>query len=92
MSHDAYQTAVALVNGAVILASLLVGLFFLRYWKSTRDRLFLIFAVAFAVLAANRTALAFLADDETRTYIYWLRLLAFLLILVAIIDKNRSRA
>jgi hypothetical protein len=77
--------------GVLITGSLLVGLFFLRFWKQTRDRFFLLFAAAFWFLAANWLGLVLTEPaDETQTYFYLLRLGAFLLILTAIIDKNRK--
>lgn len=67
------------------------GLFFLRFWKRSRDRLFILFALAFWILAGQRLALALTAKNiEDDTIFYVVRLLAFVLILVAIIDKNRS--
>ena len=87
--------------GAVVVACLSAGLFFLRFWRRTRDRLFAAFAVAFWVLGLNWAALAWLQItrpeqpnevDEVRTALYVVRLLAFLLILAAVIDKNRTRA
>jgi drug/metabolite transporter superfamily protein YnfA len=70
-----------------------IALFFFRYWQQTRDRLFLIFAAGFLTFAVSRLILAFLDEgDEGRVFVYTLRLLAFALILAAIIDKNRSRA
>ena len=76
--------------GAIAMASWIAGLFFLRFWKETRDRLFLIFAMAFWLLGLTRLALVILAFEE-HNYVYWVRLAAFLLILFAIIDKNRPR-
>jgi hypothetical protein len=68
-----------------------VGLFFLRFWRDTGDRLFLIFALAFWLLGLTRLALAFTTyPSESQSGIYLVRLLAFVLILVAIIDKNRA--
>lgn len=68
-----------------------VGLFFLRFWKVTRDRLFLFFSLAFWVLAGQRLALGLVRETvEDDTLFYVVRLLGFLLILIAIIDKNRS--
>jgi hypothetical protein len=76
--------------GAIAMASFVAGLFFLRYWRDTGDRLFVIFGTAFWILGGTRIALALtFSRDEQNTYLYWLRLLAFALILVAIIDKNR---
>ena len=80
-----------LLSGAIAACCALIGLFFLRYWRTTRERLFFIFAVAFWVLAVNRIALSLAADDETRTYLYLVRLLAYLLILYGIWEKNRAR-
>jgi drug/metabolite transporter superfamily protein YnfA len=81
------------VSGATMAAALVIALVFFRYWRQTRDRLFLMFALGFLVFSVSRLILAFLdEDDEGRVFVYGLRLLAFLLILAAIIDKNRSRA
>lgn len=66
-------------------------MFFFRFWKDTRDRLFFLFGLAFWVLAFHWYELAVDATEETRPYFYAIRLLAFLLIIAAIIDKNRSR-
>jgi hypothetical protein len=79
-----------LLSGALSVSMALVALFFLRYYRTTGERLFAIFAVAFWLMAANRLALSFFADDEARTYLYLVRLAAFLLIIGAIWDKNRG--
>ena len=79
------------MNGAIAMGCVVAGLFFLRVWRKSRDRLFILFAIAFWVLAVNRVALTFVEADETRTYLYMVRLVAFLIILIAIVDKNRAR-
>lgn len=80
-----------MLSGATAMAWLASALFFLRFWKQSRDRLFAFFALAFTMLAGNAVAGGLLyADDERRHYIYVVRLLAFLIILYAIWDKNRS--
>ena len=80
------------IFGATAMASAAVALFFFRFWASTRDRLFLLFAIAFVALAANRLALGiFHISAENVPYLYVLRLLAFMLIAYAVVDKNRSR-
>lgn len=80
-----------LLSGAMVLAYALVGVFFLRYWKTTRDQLFMMFAIAFWMLAAQRLALALTTEVvEDVLFLYIVRLLAFILILVAIINKNRQ--
>ena len=79
------------VAGLLVMGYSVASLFFLRFWRTTRDRLFLFFAGAFALLAFQRAGLAASIEDPTQpTWYYFVRLLAFLLFLVAIIDKNRS--
>jgi hypothetical protein len=76
--------------GAIAMASCVAALFFLRFWRDTGDRLFLIFAASFFLLAATRLGLAMSSvTQESNTHWYWVRLVAFVLILVAIVDKNR---
>jgi hypothetical protein len=79
------------LSGAVALGFAACALFFLRFWKRTREGLFLAFSIAFLLLGAGQTILA-LANipTEERGSIYLLRLAAFLLILLAIYRKNRS--
>ncbi len=81
------------ITGAIIMACLVAGLFFLRFWRKTHDRLFLFFAMAFWILGANRIALIFIDEgsEDTHILIYVIRLIAFSLILYAIIDKNRTK-
>lgn len=77
--------------GATSLAYACVGLFFLRYWRRSGDRLFVMFAIAFGVLAANRIAFAVYAGHaESQTLLYVVRFIAFACVLVAIVDKNRA--
>jgi membrane protein CcdC involved in cytochrome C biogenesis len=82
----------AFMFGAIGMGFAVAGLFFLRFWRETHDRLFALFALAFFVLAVNRVSLVLVAQHDIKgDYLYWVRLLAFLLILVAIVDKNRSQ-
>ena len=77
--------------GAVAALSGVATLFFLRYWHDTRDRFFLWFALAFAVFGASWAAVAASTPlSEGRQWIYVLRLVGFLVILGAIVGKNRS--
>lgn len=65
--------------------------FFLRFWRQTSDRFFLAFAAAFLVLALNWALVAiWQPTGEIRPFFYLLRLFAFALIIVAILDKNRA--
>jgi hypothetical protein len=80
-----------LVSGGIIMGNLVVGLYFLRFWKESADRLFLIFAAAFWLLAVQRVSLVLFAGDrDADVYLYLIRLLAFVLIIAAILDKNRK--
>jgi peptidoglycan/LPS O-acetylase OafA/YrhL len=79
------------LNGVAMAGSLGVGLFFLRMWRESRDRFFALFGLAFWILALNWLALVWASPaSEHRHYFYAIRLVAFLLILAAIADKNRA--
>ena len=78
--------------GVTAMASFVAAAFFLRFWTGSRDRLFLIFGIAFAVFGVNRILLTLLEEgNEASTWIYLSRLLAFVMIIVAILDKNVRR-
>lgn len=78
--------------GAIAMASFTVSLFFLRSWKTTRDRFFFFFALSFGLEGVTRILLGLTdAGDERQPFIYLLRLCAFLIIIFAILDKNLSR-
>jgi hypothetical protein len=78
-----------LIAGALAMGYWTAALFFLRYWKRTRDRLFATFSAAFFVLGTARLALVATDNIEHQWYWYWFRFFAYLLILLAVIDKNR---
>lgn len=79
------------LSGAIVLGFAVCAAFFLRFWRRTRDELFLAFALAFILLGTGQTILALAnIQDEERGSVYLIRLIAFLLILVAIVRKNRS--
>lgn len=78
--------------GAVAMASSVAALFFLRFWRQTRDTLFLLFSLAFAVDAVTRLALGLgNVSNEDEPLFYIARFVTFALIVLAIINKNRSR-
>jgi hypothetical protein len=80
------------LSGAIMTACLAVSLFFLRFWRSSRDRLFLLLSLAFALLGLERMILvAFDPTHEMRPYVYMVRMVAFVVLLVGIIDKNRRK-
>ena len=75
--------------GILTMASAVASLLFLRYGRVTRERLFLYFSAAFLAMTFNWLGLAIIEpDNEHRHVAYTLRLLAFVLILIGIIDKN----
>lgn len=79
------------ISGALMMACLVTGIFFIRFWLKTYDRLFLIFSISFFLLALERLVLGYTgSNSEPMPQVYYIRLSAFVLILVAIIDKNRS--
>jgi hypothetical protein len=78
-------------SGLLMMGCLVLSAFFFRFWRRTRDRFFFIFAWAWLLLGAERLGLAIINQpEEPRVGMYFVRLAAFLLILVAIIDKNRA--
>ena len=84
---------IPLMSGMLVAGYLVAALFFLKFWRATRDALFARFGAAFAVLAAQRVALyAASVTGADTTWLYILRLAAFVLILWAIIAKNRDAA
>ena len=84
------MTVVPFIHGAVAMGCAIAAIFFLRFWQESRDRLFVIFALAFAVLSVSYALLGTIAfASEWRVNVFVVRLIAFCLILYAIFDKNR---
>lgn len=85
------MTLLNFLSGATAFGFLVCGMFFLRFWRRTRDPLFMAFASAFALLGVGQAILA-LANlpTEERSSVYLIRLIAFALILFAILRKNRG--
>jgi hypothetical protein len=76
--------------GGIGVAAFAAGLFFFRFWRQTRDRFFLCFALAFWIEGAHRVTIYWIAGPEADPLHYLPRLLAYGLILVAIVEKNRA--
>lgn len=84
------ENATAVVMGAVAMASFVATVFFFRFWRQTRDSLFLLFAIAFGVDAVMRLFLGFIhPSEETEPLFYVARLTTFVLIVIGILLKNR---
>ncbi|MDX2082163.1 MAG: DUF5985 family protein [Terrimicrobiaceae bacterium] len=81
-----------LLAGALTATFLVAAVFFFKFWKRTKDRLFSHFAVAFLFFALNQILTTLLdVNMERRGLAYLLRIIGYVLILVAIIDKNRPQ-
>jgi hypothetical protein len=77
--------------GTIVTASLVVGAFFFKFWHKTRDWLFLGFASAFLIEGLNRLSFLWLDQpNEGTPVVYTIRLFSYLLILTAIVHKNRN--
>jgi hypothetical protein len=84
---------IGFMSGAVSVGYLVAGLFFLKFWRRTRDGLFAAFAAAFGLMAINQAApVLFGIPDEALGGVYLLRLAAFLLIIWAVLRKNMRGA
>lgn len=87
------MTATLLVSasGALVALYATIGLFFLEFFFRSRDRLFAFFAAAFFILSGQRLLLTLAGEwAETSVWVYGLRLVAFIVIIVAIVEKNRE--
>ena len=83
---------VGFFTGALTMGYVVAAAFFLKFWRRTRDSLFLIFALAFALLALNQGAPVVLdIPREDQAPVYLLRLAGFALIILAILRKNMRR-
>jgi hypothetical protein len=82
---------VGFLLGVIVTTSLVASAFFLKFWRQTRDKLFLGFSAAFAIEGVNRLAFLFVAHpEEGNPILYTVRLFSYLLILAAIVNKNRA--
>lgn len=75
--------------GIIVTASLVASGYFFKFWRQTRDPLFLGFSAAFFIEGINRTCFLFVASPESGSVaLYTVRLVSYLMILVAIAYKN----
>lgn len=79
-----------LIAGAILMGSWAIALFFFRFYRQTRDRLFACFGLAFLLFGIERLVLVWTGDNETHSLVHVIRLAAFFLIVYAIINKNRE--
>jgi hypothetical protein len=82
----------AFFSGAIAMGFVVCSVFFLRFWRRTQDGLFLVFSIAFLLLALNQALTTLLGLPlEERSWLYLLRLAAFVIIIAAIARKNLRR-
>lgn len=85
-----YQHTALVLMGAAAMASFVATLFFVKFWRHTRDPFFMLFAAAFGIDAAGRLTLGLVQiSNEAEPAAYLPRLVTFGLIVIAIIQKNR---
>jgi uncharacterized membrane protein HdeD (DUF308 family) len=78
------------VLGAIAFGYFLAALFFLRFYRDTKDALFVYFATAFIIEGVNRTLFAASSTpNEARPALYVIRAVAYGLILLGVYRKNR---
>jgi hypothetical protein len=83
---------VSFVGGLSTAGYAIAGVFFLNFWRRTRDSLFMAFALAFWLMTLNQAIPVVLGiPREEQGGIYLLRAAAFILIIAAILWKNLSR-
>lgn len=81
---------VCFFSGSIFALFLVISLFFLRYGQRTGERLFYLFSVSFFLMALERfLTVSLQLDDEKQWFLYLIRLVAFLLIIKAVVDQNR---
>jgi hypothetical protein len=79
------------LTGVIAISCFLASLFFLRFWRHSRERLFIYFALSFLLLGINRMTLVYVPESlEPYTWLYLVRLLAFVVLLFGIVAANRQ--
>jgi uncharacterized membrane protein HdeD (DUF308 family) len=92
MSAIAHPVLDIFLLGFVAGCSLCAGFFFLRFWRTTGDSLFLAFAAFFAIQGTlNTSLLSLVRPNEGTVWLFSLRLISVLLVLGAIVRKNLGR-
>lgn len=75
--------------GLITMGYFVASAFFFRFWVRSSDNLFLAFSVAFLLMAISAALTVLLSlPYEERSWLYLLRLAAFVLVIVAILGKN----
>jgi hypothetical protein len=88
MTAEQIDVMNAFASGMIAMGHATAGFFFWRFWSRTADRLFLMFALAFWLLGILRVLMMLFAEPGEEHFLYWFRLIGYLLILMAIVQKN----
>jgi hypothetical protein len=79
------------ISGVVTAGFLIAALFFFRFWKRTSDSLFAYFGISFLLFAAGQaTAVFWGTPQDDKVWVFLVRLVGFILLLIAIVGKNRK--
>jgi len=78
--------------GAIAMASAVVSLFFIRFWKRTKDTFFLCFAISFLLDGLSRLIMGATSLQDSSSLIYVIRMFAYFLIIYAIYIKNLNKS
>lgn len=93
------MTGMGFFSGFATAAFAASAVFFLKLWRVSRDRFYLLFCIASALLSIERVLLFWVKDPsqgyptsltEGTSWVYLMRLSSFLVIFAAIIHKNRT--
>jgi hypothetical protein len=92
---------IAFLSGIFMATFAASGVFFLKFYFKTRERFFLFFSFACGLLALERVLLLYIpesfssiptTENQSYSWVYLVRLIAFLIIAFAIIEKNRKES
>lgn len=86
------------ISGIYMTSFAASGFFFFKFYRKFSDRFFLGFAGTCWLLALERVVLLLFSDPavplsseqiEAQSMIYIIRMIAFLILVIAVVDKNR---
>jgi hypothetical protein len=84
---------IVFVHGMITMGFIIAGLFFLRFWRRTKDGLFVVFAFAFWLLALNQALISIPGSSRaSQSWEFLPSLGAFGLLILAILIKNFDRS
>ena len=86
------NTTLSMLSGAIIMGFFAIGLFFIQFWRQSRDSLFIMFALAFWVFGVERFVIHLISPEyELRPLVYLTRIVGYVLIVIGIVYKNMPK-